>query len=219
MTAALPGRLAIVIVVSAYPPHHKGGYELRCRDVATELAKRGHAVTVLTTRPPASAGRVRSVETVDGVRVVRTLHAWPDGVRGRQGIASLILGSWADCRRLRREMRRSDVVAYWHQSGLSSALLAVRRPRRCGVLCDVSSEWLSVSVTGSPLRLVPATVAVLTNGSGSVPMTGRVAEKSQVSPSSSNRSPSSPRDVGRRARKVVGHRHGGNGRAVAAGSV
>lgn len=146
MTAAERAPLSVVLVISAYPPHHAGGYELRCRDVARELARRGHRVTVLT-------GRAGGAGTGDdaGVRVVRKLRAWPRGVNGRGALLSFVLATSSDVRALRRETRRAkaDVVCYWHQSGLSSALLAVRPPGGCGVACDVSSEWLAdAALTG-----------------------------------------------------------------------
>jgi glycosyltransferase involved in cell wall biosynthesis len=125
------------MVISRYPPHHLGGYELRCRDVARELARRGHQVTVLTSREGA-----RGTSDDGGVRVVRQLHLWPEGIRGRGQTLSFVFGTASDCRRLRRLVRDADVVAYWHQAGLSSALLAVRPPTGCGILCDVSSDWL-----------------------------------------------------------------------------
>lgn len=140
-----PDTLGIVIVIAQYPPHHRGGYELRCRDVATELARRGHRVTVLTSREGGA-----KVEVSEGVRVVRKLRLWPDGVRGgRAALAGFLWGTSRDVARLRRETRRAraDVVAYWHQSGLTSALLAVRPPAGCGVLCDVSSDWLTDAAT------------------------------------------------------------------------
>jgi len=136
-STAAPGKLRVVIVIARYPPHHVGGYELRCRDVARELARRGHAVTVLTSRVGA-----RGVSDDGGVRVVRELHHYPDGVNGRLATLGFLFATASDCRRLRRESRRADVVAYWHQSGLTSALLAVKRKKGCGVLCDVSSDWL-----------------------------------------------------------------------------
>ncbi len=139
MTApAASDKLRVTIVIARYPPHHVGGYELRCRDVARELARRGHEVTVLTSRFGA-----RGVSVDDGVRVVRELHLWPDGVNGRAATFGFLLATASDCRRLRRESRAADVVAYWHQSGLTSALLAVKPRKGCGVLCDVSSDWLS----------------------------------------------------------------------------
>jgi glycosyltransferase involved in cell wall biosynthesis len=131
--------LSVVVVIARYPPHHVGGYELRCRDVCRELARRGHDVTVLTSREGA-----RGVEDDQGVRVVRTLGLWPEGVRGYGGVLAFALASARDCRKLRRELRRrkASALAFWHQSGLTSALLAVRPPSGCGVVCDVSSDWL-----------------------------------------------------------------------------
>ena len=134
---AAPAPLRVLVVISRYPPHHVGGYELRCRDVARELARRGHGVTVLTSR---EGGRGTGMDA--GVRVVRELHLYPEGVRGRGATLGFLFATGSDCRRLRRLSRDADVVAYWHQSGLSSALLAVRPRKGCGVLCDVSSEWL-----------------------------------------------------------------------------
>lgn len=144
---ASPGRgpLSVVVVIAQYPPHHKGGYELRCRDVCRELARRGHRVTVLTSRVGA-----RGVEDDQGVRVVRELHLWPDGVaNGTKSLIDFVTASGADCRRLRRELRRgkANVLSYWHQAGLTSALLGVRPPRGCGILCDVSSDWLLDAAT------------------------------------------------------------------------
>lgn len=130
-------RLSVVLVIARYPPHHAGGYELRCRDVARELARRGHAVTVLTSRVGA-----RGVEDDGGVRVVRQLHHHAQGIDGRAETLGFLFSTASDCRRLRRESKNADVVAYWHQQGLTSALLAVKPRRGCGILCDVSSDWL-----------------------------------------------------------------------------
>jgi glycogen synthase len=138
--------LSVVVVIARYPPHHRGGYELRCRDVCRELVRRGHRVTVLTSRV---GGRGTTVD--DGVRVVRELHLWEMGVpNGAGSVLSFVRASGADSRRLRRTLRRAraDAVAYWHQQGLTSALLAVRPPRGCGILCDVSSDWPVDAATG-----------------------------------------------------------------------
>ena len=43
-----PAAVKILVVTDAYPPHHVGGYELGCRDVAEKLSQRGHDVQVLT---------------------------------------------------------------------------------------------------------------------------------------------------------------------------
>jgi glycogen(starch) synthase len=141
VTSESVGRpLRIVLVISRYPPHHVGGYELRCRDVARGLARRGNSVTVLT-----SSVGARGTQIDDGVSVVRELHLFPDGVRGRAETWAFARATSKDCARLRRESAGADVVCFWHQMGLSSALLAV--PLSCGVLCDVSSDWLLEAAT------------------------------------------------------------------------
>lgn len=40
--------MRLLVVSTAYPPHHVGGYELGCRDVVEGLRERGHVVQVLT---------------------------------------------------------------------------------------------------------------------------------------------------------------------------
>jgi glycogen(starch) synthase len=42
--------MRILIMTHLYPPHFLGGYELKCRLHAEELARRGHDVSVLTSR-------------------------------------------------------------------------------------------------------------------------------------------------------------------------
>jgi len=131
--------LRILIVIAQYPPHPLGGYELRCRDTARELARRGHTVTVLTSDVGATG-----VADDEGVRVVRGLHLHRHGIHGRGGVARFVGTTGRDCALFRAELERlsADVVHFWHMSGLTSALLAVPLPAGCGVLCDVSSVWL-----------------------------------------------------------------------------
>jgi glycogen(starch) synthase len=46
MTEVLP--MKILFVSNLYPPHHRGGYEMLCQEVAEHLEARGHEVSVLT---------------------------------------------------------------------------------------------------------------------------------------------------------------------------
>ncbi len=39
-----------IVIVTNYPPHQIGGYELRCRDLIEALKNRGHQIEVLTSR-------------------------------------------------------------------------------------------------------------------------------------------------------------------------
>lgn len=44
--------MKILAITDSFPPHHSGGYELRCRDVLIGLMNRGHEVQIITTRCP-----------------------------------------------------------------------------------------------------------------------------------------------------------------------
>lgn len=131
--------LRILIVIAQYPPHHLGGYELRCRDTARTLARRGHDVTVLTSDVGAPGD-----STDDGVRVLRRLGLWRHGVTGRAGVARFVGRTARDCATFREALAgvRPQVVHYWHLAGLSSALFALPLPAGCRAVCDVSSVWL-----------------------------------------------------------------------------
>jgi glycogen(starch) synthase len=43
-------KMKILIISDLYPPYAKGGYELRCKETADELSRRGHKIVVLTSR-------------------------------------------------------------------------------------------------------------------------------------------------------------------------
>jgi 1,2-diacylglycerol 3-alpha-glucosyltransferase len=58
--------LKIIQVVHAFPPDI-GGVESHVYSLSKELAKKGHDVTVVTTRPAGSLPR----ETIDGVKIIR----------------------------------------------------------------------------------------------------------------------------------------------------
>jgi len=60
----------ILILSNYYPPNTRGGYELRCSETAVELAKRGHVVSVLTSRIASGV----TAATLDGVAVSYGLY-------------------------------------------------------------------------------------------------------------------------------------------------
>jgi len=61
-----------VTMLSKYYPPHLGGIEFHLRDLAVELASRGHDVRAIV----ANEGRERVVETLDGVTVTRLPRAF-----------------------------------------------------------------------------------------------------------------------------------------------
>ncbi len=64
--------MRLLFISNLYPPHERGGYEQNCREVAAELEKRGHYVTVLT-----SNYGVKD-RLLNETHVLRTLHLQAD---------------------------------------------------------------------------------------------------------------------------------------------
>ncbi len=44
--------MRILAITDSYPPHHSGGYEIRCKELLDGFIKNGHAVTIITTLCP-----------------------------------------------------------------------------------------------------------------------------------------------------------------------
>lgn len=131
--------MKILIVSNLYPPHYKGGYELRCAQVAEALADAGHEMIVLTSVYGLGTGLLggprRRVERRAGVLVRRELyqHAYGPSPPGRPW--TLFHGA----RKLRDAQRlldvidefEPDVVNWWSMNGISKTLLPL--PARLGI--------------------------------------------------------------------------------------
>ena len=66
--------MRVLFVSNNYPPASFGGYEQLCQEVARDLARRGHVIRVLTSRPPVGYSPKCS-DTMDAsVRIDRLLH-------------------------------------------------------------------------------------------------------------------------------------------------
>ena len=100
--------MKILVVTDVYPPHHIGGYELGCRDVADKLRARGHEVQVLTStyRTHPDNGAEKYVERT----LQFNLHPHDPAHDKR-----------AEVRIFREAVRRfqPDVVYFWNQRGLT----------------------------------------------------------------------------------------------------
>jgi glycogen synthase len=133
--------MRILIVNNVYPPYFIGGYELGCRDVARELERRGHRVTVLTSCH--GVGKA----TVEG-NVFRWLHWVPAGLHERLSRSSyqrhlfgLELKNQLAFDRVWHS-QRPDVVYLWNLARIPISL-ALRAESRGAVCYYVSDEWLS----------------------------------------------------------------------------
>lgn len=130
--------MRILIVSNLYPPHYKGGYELRCAQVAEALAESGHQLVVLTSvygLSPGELRRLRGPEHANGVTVLRWLHQHAYGPHpgGRPWTLFEARRRFEDARRFRLLLDgfRPNVVSWWSMNGISKTLLPL--PERYGI--------------------------------------------------------------------------------------
>ncbi|SRR6266849_920824 len=142
--------MKILVVSNLYPPHYRGGYEVRCAQVAEALPLAGHEVRVLTTvygLPLGPGGKFQpSTETLNGVRVDRWLHNFAFGPQQASRP-----WTWFQASRELRDARRflsildefrPDVVNWWHMNGISKLLLPLPHTRHIPDVHWIESSWL-----------------------------------------------------------------------------
>ena len=174
--------LRILQVSARYRPY-VGGTEIHTGEVAVELAKRGHDVTVLTTDPGAD---LPAEEWLDGVRVIRVL-AWPRGtdLHLAPGLLRVIKAEPWDLVHVQGYHTAVAPVALWaagrqglptaltfHSGGHSSRIRNMARPvhtramarlmRNCQLLIGVS-DWETGLFT-QRLDLEPGRIRTIPNG-------------------------------------------------------
>jgi len=142
--------MKILVVSAGYPPRACGGYELACRAVVDELARRGHEVSVLTSPSVVAGGRTAA----DLVPSIHRDLAWTHApVRRAWAIPRWDLWVVGNPGLLRRMIERLDpAVGYlWNLSGtgILTMLWAVSESGR-PVVIHLMDYWLSDLV--SPVR-------------------------------------------------------------------
>jgi glycosyltransferase involved in cell wall biosynthesis len=133
----------VLIITNMYPPHHYGGYELACHDVATHLRDRGHEILVLTTdwRVPG----VSDTPGEDGEWIWRVLGFYWDNHELRSPtIPARLAIERANQRHLRRALDRfaPDVVSVWHMGAMSLGLLTTLAHRQIPIVYLLADDWL-----------------------------------------------------------------------------
>lgn len=127
----------ILVITTAYPPDHQGGYELSCQDVVSRWRRSGHDVTVLT-------GQSGSPRSSDEIGVRRELVTFFRGGRfERWSLRRCLSAERHDLRVLSEALEHvePEVVSVWHMAGIPLSLLTVVARRNLplvGVVCD---EW------------------------------------------------------------------------------
>jgi len=128
--------MKILVLTEAYPPHHSGGYELRCSDVLEGLKEKGHSIVVLTNRCPHPKCTLHPFE--EGIK--RILHL-------RQDAGSVFTQIRWDCMDLRYIDKfvgqyAPDMIYLWHIQNLSNAILPYFSNRSIPIVYDEGGSGL-----------------------------------------------------------------------------
>ncbi len=142
--------MKILIVSNLYPPHHHGGYELRCAQVADYLTRQGHAVRVVTSDyqiTGATHGAAVREESVNGIRVSRLLRQhrlapWQPG--GRLYNLDVVKRQIVDLSSFRDILDewKPDLINWWNLEGVTKVMLGICRDRGLPSVHCVDDGWM-----------------------------------------------------------------------------
>ncbi|MBC8087778.1 MAG: glycosyltransferase family 4 protein [Phycisphaerae bacterium] len=142
--------MRILIVSNLYPPHHQGGYELRCAQVTEHLQRRGHSVRVVTSSFQIS-GSTHEVsvreDVVNGVPVSRFLRQhrldqWhPGGRRYNLGVITRQLRDISRFAEILDEFK-PDLVSWWNLEGVTKIVLQLPHQRGIPSLHWIEDNWM-----------------------------------------------------------------------------
>ena len=139
----------VLVVSNMYPPHHHGGYELRCSQVAEYLHRQGHTVRVVTSRYQIGGTTHRAVicdDTVNGVPVHRFLRHHrldPKQPGGKLYNLDVIRQQIADIARFGEilDNLKPDVVSWWNMEGVTKAVLRMPADRGIPSAHCIDDGW------------------------------------------------------------------------------
>ncbi|MEO8046089.1 MAG: glycosyltransferase family 4 protein [Nitrospirota bacterium] len=142
--------MKILMVSNFYPPHYRGGYEVRCKQVAETMQQRGHEIHVLTSvsgLPMDSLGGFpRQTEVIAGVRVDRWLDIYAYGPQPphRPWTFFQAKRQLADARRLINLLSefKPDMVNWWSMNGLAMNLLPIPRTFHIPDVHWIEHPWM-----------------------------------------------------------------------------
>lgn len=128
--------MKILAITAFHPPHHFGGYELRCKDVVTGLATAGHQVFVITTRCSRQRCSLHPAEQ----DIFRVLHRKSQAA----SVFTQIRHDLADMRLIDRVVNtiQPDLVYFWHLGNLSNAILPYFASRKIPMVYDEGGKGL-----------------------------------------------------------------------------
>ena len=123
--------MRILVVTDLYPPHYRGGYEIRCAQVAETLRSSGHDVRVLTSAygvPLSPLGNLkRRTDELNGVPVHRVLNQYVYEPQPSHRPWALFQArrELSDVKMFIRLVKsfQPDIINWWSMYGLSKTLL------------------------------------------------------------------------------------------------
>lgn len=143
--------MKILIVSNLYPPHHVGGYELRCSQVAQHIQQKGHEVRVITSTyklPPNGTAAPQSQKDIaNDVPVSRSLRYYRfDPPPTRFYALNLAKRQLEDARRFIQVLDefQPDIVNWWNMEGLTKCILEIPSSRNIPDVFCIDDNWLIV---------------------------------------------------------------------------
>lgn len=126
--------MKILIVTNLYPPYYRGGYEIRCGQIAEALQGSGHDVRVLTSvygLTLSSLGYIQpQSEERGGVPVDRWLHQYYYGSQAKPSWPWTLFQAKRELWDARQFLKilanfQPDIVNWWSMNGLTKTLLSL----------------------------------------------------------------------------------------------
>lgn len=127
--------MKLLTIISFYPPHTVGGYEIRCKEVMDRLSARGHEVMIITSRCPNATCGIHTSED----RIYRVLHQKKEA----RTILTQILHDCIDINFIMKKTKKfdPDIIYIWHIDSLSNSIFPYYSyQKKQLVLDDGSSE-------------------------------------------------------------------------------
>lgn len=130
--------MKLLFISNLYPPHHRGGYEMLCHEVATHLTARGHQVSVLTSTygvtekqdEPGIYRRLALESDPDYYRPQQVLHYWSDQGANLRTIKELMAAT------------QPDVAVIWGMWNLTRQIAVwVEKLAGANVVYYLADQW------------------------------------------------------------------------------
>ena len=142
--------MKILVVSNLYPPHHQGGYELRCRQVCEYLKRCGHDVRVVTSSFEIAGeqhGAAIRDDVENGIPVSRFLRQHrldPRQPDGRLYNLDVIKRQITDATRFAAVLDafQPDLVNWWNLEGVVKSILRMPDDRGIPRVHCIDDNWM-----------------------------------------------------------------------------